>query len=138
MIDAFATLAMSSGKFEGRSSVKTYLFAIGKNLALKSIRKRHGVQQVPFETIADVFSDEDESPDNIVEREERKQVVIDAMRELKGDYRAVLVFLYYENLSYIETAQAMDKSVDQIKVLAHRAKAALKKQLEVNNMNEII
>ncbi|MFI3205946.1 MAG: sigma-70 family RNA polymerase sigma factor [Clostridia bacterium] len=39
MIDVFAMLVVSGGKFKGQSSLKTYLFAIARNEALKYLKK---------------------------------------------------------------------------------------------------
>lgn len=130
VIDAFAMLAVGGGKFTGKSSIKTYLFAIGKNLAYKSMRKRREEQHIDYETIVNIVADESTEPDSIVEREESKREILRAMNSLKDDYRKVLLFLYFEDLSYMEVGQIMNKSVNQTRVLAHRAKAALKKKLE--------
>jgi len=40
LIDTFAQLAVSGGRFEGMSALKTYLFAIGKHLALRHVKLR--------------------------------------------------------------------------------------------------
>ena len=40
LIDTFAQLAVSGGRFEGRPALKTYLFAIGKHLALLYVKLR--------------------------------------------------------------------------------------------------
>ena len=130
VIDAFAMLAVGGSKFQGKSSIKTYLFAIGKNLAYKSMKKRREEQHIDYETIINTMADESLGPDSIVEREERKLEILRAMSELKEDYRKVLSFLYFEDMSYAEVSKLMNKSVNQTRVLAHRAKAALKKKLE--------
>ena len=39
MMDAFAVAASGTSRFRGNSSFKTWLFAIGRNLAMKHLRK---------------------------------------------------------------------------------------------------
>ena len=130
MIDAFASLAVGGGNFEGRSSIKTYLFTIGKNLALKYLKMRSKEQHISFEEITEILPDSGDQPDKVLETKENQQKVHEAMMELKEDYRVVLVLLYFEDMSYKEASLIMNKNVNQISVLAHRAKAALKKRLE--------
>lgn len=130
VIDAFAKLAVGGRKFEGKSSIKTYLFTIGKNLALKSIKMRSNKEHISFEDAIVFLVDEGETPDSYIEREENKQHLQKAMRDLKVEYYEVLMLLYFEDKSYLEAGQIMSKSVKQISDLAYRAKAALKKKME--------
>lgn len=129
-IEAFAKLALSEKKFEGRSSIKTYLYTIGKNLALRSMNMRKRDQHLPFEGAVETLAHNGETPYELVAREETRRQLHAVMKELKEEYRAVLVLLYFEDMSYAEAGRAMNKSPKQISDLAYRAKAALKKRLE--------
>ena len=129
-IEAFARLAVSAGQFAGKSSLKTYLFTIGKNLALRHVKKRSREQHISYEEIIEVLKSEDETPYEFMEREENQRLLHEAIRCLKDDHRVVLILLYFEDMSYIQAGQVMEKSERQIKALAYRAKAALKKKLE--------
>jgi len=130
MIDAFANLALDGARFEGRSSVKTYLFTIGKNLAIKHMKMRKKDQHIAFETIVDFIPDNRDEPEKVFVDTENQKQIHEAMMELKEEYRVVLVLLYFEDMSHVEVGRVMHKNVNQINVLAYRAKAALKKQLE--------
>ena len=129
-IEAFGRLAVEGRKFTGQSSLKTYLFTIGKNLTLKHVKARKKHEHIPFDELADVLCDNAEAPHSYVERSENEKMLHQAMCELKEEYRAVLVLLYFEDMSYLQAGEAMGKSETQIKHLAHRAKAALRKKLE--------
>lgn len=129
-IETFSQFILNNKKFEGRSSIKTYLFAIGKNLAAKYIRGRGREQHIPFEDVVDTLIDAGDTLQSILEKRETRQYLQAAMQELKKEYHAVLVLLYFEDMSYIQAAQAMRKSEKQVKNLAHRAKAALRKEIE--------
>jgi RNA polymerase sigma-70 factor (ECF subfamily) len=130
MIEAFALLALNGSRFAGKSSLKTYLFTIAKNLSLKYLKIRNKEQHIPYEEVLETFIDEGETPESFIEREENKQYLSDSMRNLKEDYRIVLQLLYFEDASYAEAGRLMGKSVKQISDMAYRAKAALKKELE--------
>ena len=128
-IETFSQLFLNKKKFDGKSSIKTYLFAIGKNLSYQLLKKRGREQHFPVEEAIQIPADEDETPYSFLEKEENKLHLQETMQELKEEYRAVLILLYFEDMSYIQAGRAMNKSENQIKNLAHRAKAALKKKL---------
>ncbi|MCL2517028.1 MAG: sigma-70 family RNA polymerase sigma factor [Oscillospiraceae bacterium] len=129
MIEAFAQLAVSN-KFARKSSLKTYLFAIAKNLAIRYVKMRKNKEYIPYEEITDVLMDEGDTVESLIEREDDRRYVQEAMRSLKEEYYTVLHLLYFEDMSYIQAGKAMNRSVKQITDLAYRAKLALKKKLE--------
>ena len=128
-VETFARLAVNNN-FAGRSSLKTYLFAIAKNLAIRYLKMRKSKQYISYEEITDVLIDEADSVINIVERDDDRRYVQDAMKDLKDEYSTVLYLLYFEDMSYIQAGKVMNRSVKQITDLAYRAKLALKKKLE--------
>jgi len=129
-IETFSELALSSAGFKGKSSLKTYLYAIGKNLAARHMKMREREQHVSSEEIFNILAAGGETVDGFLEREEIRRSLHEAMQDLKVEHRAVLSLLYFEDMSYIEAGKAMNRSEAQIKSLAHRAKAALKRKLE--------
>ena len=97
---------------------------------MQLLKKRGREQHLSFEEAAKIPFNNDETPFSFLAREENKHYLQEAMRELKEEYRAVLVLLYFEDMSYTQAGRAMNKSEKQIRNLAHRAKVALKKKLE--------
>ena len=128
-IEAFAQLAVGGKKFAEKSSLKTYLFTIGKNLALRYIKMQKTEMHISFDEIVETFVSENETPYRFTEREENKRQIREAISDLKEDYRVVLILLYFEDMSYKQAGRIMNKSEKQIKYLAYNAKAALKKRL---------
>jgi len=133
VIDTFTQLILNKNAFKGESSLKTYLFGIAKNLTSQHMRKRRREQHISFEEIANLDFDYGETMHTIVEKKDQNANLIAAMRELKEEYHAVLMLLYFEGMSYRQAGNAMNKSEKQIKDLAYRAKATLKKKLERND-----
>ena len=129
-IETFSQLILNRKKFDGSSSLKTYLFAIGKNLSMRYMKKRGREQHIAYDDIAEAVPDESETPENIIERRETNHLLHAAISELKKEHRVILTLLYFEDMSYLQAGRAMNKSETQIRGLAHRAKAALKKHLE--------
>ena len=136
LIDTFAQLALSVSHFEGRSSLKTYIFTIGRNLAVKRMKTHRRGESLPYDDAIDTLTDAGNTPEGAFEQEENKQLLHEAMESLKEQYRAVLELLYFEGMNYTEAAEAMNKSVAQVSNLAHRAKAALRKQLALKNFSD--
>ncbi len=128
MIDVFAQLVVSGGKFKGNSSLKTYLFTIGRNEALRYIKKNK--QHLTLDEIQhQAFSSKDFVELNLL-AEERKRHLYMGMEQLQPDYRDVLFLLYFEDMSYKEAGLVMKKNERQITNLTYRAKKALKEILE--------
>ena len=128
MIDAFAEVAAGSSLFSGRSSFKTWLFSIGKKKAFLFLRKSNRMTAGQED-----FRLEDESalsPETELLTDERNRQLYAALSQLHGDYRQVLILLYFEQMSVDQVARVMKKSKKQIYHLAQRGRDALKVQLE--------
>ena len=126
MLDAFAAAASGTARFDGRSSFKTWLFAIGRNLALKEVRRRR-VVTVPLD---EAMTAEEEQAEFTVLAEERRRLLFEALSKLPEDYRQALYLLYFEEADAEETARIMKKTRRQVYNLTARGKAELKKILE--------
>jgi len=68
--------------------------------------------------------------------DELKQIIFNAMRELKPRHRAVLAMRCYEEMGYSEIAELMDCSELNVRVLFYRAKKALHKQLSYQGLGK--
>jgi RNA polymerase sigma-70 factor (ECF subfamily) len=129
-IETFAQLALTAGQFRRNSSLKTYLFTIGRNLSMRYLKMRAKEQHLSYEEAIEGLNPNSMTPDRFMEQAENKQYLLSAMQTLKEEYRVVLELLYFEDLSYMEAGKVMKKSIEQVSNLAYRAKAALKKKLE--------
>ena len=130
MIDVFARLDEERG-FKGKSSLKTYLFAMARHLALRHVKKRGRKAQIPIEELVNkLCGGGDSSPEADYLRGERREQLRGAIQQLKPEYGEVLRLLYFENMSYEEAAGIMNKTVKQIDNLTYNAKISLKAMLE--------
>ena len=119
--DTFADLFIYKNRYNYKTSLKTYIFTIGRNKAVNYIRRN--TKYLPFdEDIAAGCAELEQ----IVLREERDRQLNAALNKLKADYRAILHLLYFEQLSYEDAAKILGKNKKQIDNLAYRAKLALK------------
>ena len=138
MEEVFFRLAAKKPRFHGKSSFKTWLYAIGRNLALDLLRKRKHLSDAPLEDYGSLH-DEEADLEVAYLKEERRILVHRAMRRLSPDYGQVLYLIYFEGLSNAEAATVMHKSKRQIENLASRARKALKEALRLEGyLDEIL
>ena len=126
--DTFIILYTQKPKFKGEGVFKTWLYSIGRHLALDHRRRIKRVFEVPLEEASDI-SDEESIEKNYIADEERIKLRR-TINKLKPEYSQVLYLIYFEGFDNDGTAKIMDKSKRQVVDLLYRAKAALKKQLE--------
>ena len=126
--DTFAELAIKRPTFSGNSSFKTWLYAIGRNLTVKYIRKNSKIDVIPLES-QEYLADEKDLESNYIQSEQ-KRTIHQALHSLKPEYRQVLYLTYFEEFRNEETARIMRKTSRQIRNLLYNAKKALKSELE--------
>ncbi len=129
MEDTFVRIAVKRPKFAGKSSFKTWLYAIGRNIAVDHIRKHARLSVVSTEDVMFMLSDE-ENAERAYLRDERKLTVHRALKQLNPKYRTILHLIFFEELSVKEAATVMDLSQKQAENLIYRAKMSLRSELE--------
>lgn len=127
MEDTFVKLAIRKPKFSGKSSFKTWLYAIARNVAIDHIRRKRRISEVPIEECYHISDGTDVEKAYI--KEEQKQIIGQALCKLKSEYQQVLHLIYTQGVSNAEAAQIMSKNRRQIENLIYRAKKALKSEL---------
>lgn len=132
-IDTFIILFSEQPKFKGEGAFKTWVYSIGRHLALDHRRRVKRVYEVPLEEVSDI-SDEESIEQSYIADEERIRLRR-TINKLKPEYSQVLYLIYFEGFDHDETAKIMNKSKKQIIDLLYSAKKALKKQLEKEGYN---
>lgn len=127
--ETFFKLAIKKPHFLGRSSFRTWLFAIARNVAVDYLRKNSKIAPEPVDECGELSAEERSIEEEILKKEQ-KIILHKAMRNLKSEYFQVLYLTYFENFSNAETASVMKKNKRQIENLVYRAKQALKAELE--------
>ena len=125
MLDTFAEVAAARTGFSGKSSFKTWLFAIGRHLALRRLRRQRRTAPLSEQSGAGI-----ESPEPELMRAERDRQLYEAMERLNPDYRQVLYLIYFEGMDSDEAARVMGKRKKQIYNLSDRGRRALREELE--------
>lgn len=106
-----------------------FLFRIAHNALIDHYRRHKQTnrdQTLEGDHVVDFHSDPEEVATKSLESEELRQV----LEHLRDDYRDVLVLRFLSDLSPRETAQVMDRSVGAVRILQHRALAAMRSVLD--------
>ena len=86
--DTFIRLAVNKPHFSGRSSFLTWLYAIGRNMAVDRLRSLKRRRQTSLEDAAEISDGTDLERSYLMS--ERKVTLHRAMRNLKKEYQQVL------------------------------------------------
>ncbi len=127
--DVFFKLVAKKPKFNGKSSFKTWLYAIGRNTAVDYMRRNSKRAEVSAEELKEI-EDERLSIEQAYIKQEKLLCIHRALDRLKSEYRQVLWLVYFEDFSHKETAKIMKKNVHSVETLVYRARLALKTELE--------
>jgi RNA polymerase sigma-70 factor (ECF subfamily) len=144
--DCFLSLIRNSANFDPeRASLRTYLFAAARNLAMKQFRTLGREASLDELTEEPQFSSRRE-PLSMVLDEELANQVRDAVMSLPPLQREALVLFEYEDLSLSEIADVTQSDVGAVKGRLFRAREGLKRMLrpylnansELNSRREIV
>ena len=127
--DTFFRLITKRPWFSGRCSFKTWLYTIGRNLAIDHQRRHRGDSGLSVEELENCLAEEADLERACI-REEQKRQLHRTIRTLNPDYRQVLHLVYFEGFTNREAAVILRKSERQIRNLLYRARLALKAALE--------
>lgn len=126
-VNAFANL----GQFAGRASLATWLTRIAINEALARVRPR-GLRIAPdvSEDAMDLIEETSPDPEQQAVTSQLSRFVEAEIAALPERYRCVIMLREVEGLSTSETAECLGIAEDAVKTRLHRARAALRENLD--------
>ncbi len=129
--DTFVKLLENKKRFDSsRSSLKTFLFTVGKNLALDYLRKNKKTAfSLSLSENTDIPSEELELADYIIKKE-NSRLLYSAVKNLPPLESKVIHLLYFENMSYKEISKILEIPVKTLYELSRAAKEKLEKKLK--------
>jgi len=127
-MDVFTALIVYKHRYNFKTSLKSYLFMLGRSKALDVLRKRKRRRESPLEE-AEMLPDMYKGPFEKALDGEIRRKVNDAIQSLPKEMQAAVHLVYFEGLSYKEAARVMRKTGKQMDNLLYRAKKALRSLL---------
>ncbi len=128
--ETFIRAARSLGNFEGRSSLKTWLYAIAGNVVVDYLRKPAQRQHIVDLDEAAELEDDDLAVDERMVIDEMNACVRQVIDSLPADYRTALILHDLEDMDGAQTAEVLGLSQGAARVRIHRARARLKAALQ--------
>lgn len=132
--DAFVRAFRALDRFRGDSRFSTWLYRIAMNVCLTKARQsRLDVASIDASMDGEEDSaplqipDQNDTPDERVERSEFKERVRRLIASLPPKYSAVLTLYHIQDLSYEEISQTLDLPIGTVKAHLFRARNALKR-----------
>lgn len=119
--ETFYRALLNIDKFEGRSSLYTWLCQIGKNAWLKECKKKNVYHASPIEEFVDMMSTTPLPEEQVMHEEEYKKVK-EAVVQLVEPYKAVFILHAYAGINLKEIAFFYGKSESWARVTYYRAK----------------
>ncbi len=134
--EVFIEVHRSVHQFRGDAKLSTWIYRIAVTKSLDHLRAKKRKKRFSslFRTSIDdgaatALSDGAATPDQQLEDEQRKQILLHAIQQLPDQQQTAFTLSKYEDLSYKEIAEVMDTSVASVESLLFRAKKNLQKQL---------
>ena len=135
--EAFLKAYRHLASFRGEAKFSTWLVGIALNEARERLRRDGAVRMESIDHMSEegghdlpaILHDRREIPSETLERKEIRQMLQAAIAGLPNIYREVFLLRDVDELSVIETAEALTISISNVKVRLHRARTLLQKTL---------
>lgn len=135
--EAFVKAYRALPNFRGDSQFYTWMYRIAVNTAknyLVSRKRRTPTRDIDIEN-AEFFTDESSmqdisSPDALLQRDQLKKVVFDAIDELPDELRRAITLRELEGLSYEDIADVMDCPIGTVRSRIFRAREAIERKMQ--------
>jgi RNA polymerase sigma-70 factor (ECF subfamily) len=108
-------------------NVTAFFYRIARNLIADHYRK--GTKSEPLTAALERTLEAPGSVARDIEIKEESDELLVIMRQLKPEHREVLLMRYQDEMNIKEIADALEKTPNAIRVLLHRAKQALKRNV---------
>lgn len=132
MHEVYIRVFRAYDRFEGKSSEKTWLFSIAKNVAIDhfrktAVRKKHSMEFFDWETQQLVSTER--IPEEVSMLNEDKILLYKTLDTCTGDQKMVIIMRFFQDLSIAETADILGWTEGKVKTTQHRAIKALREKL---------
>jgi RNA polymerase sigma-70 factor (ECF subfamily) len=147
--DVFVKVFRNISGFDGRSSLRTWIYQIALREASNQRRwwSRHKQQETAIDAVienqqgetfclADSLAADEASPYDCAAQSEMKQRLEAALRQLPEAFRTVVVLREIEGFGYEEIAEILDANVGTVKSRLTRGRQALRKILKNESVNQ--
>ncbi len=136
--DVFVKIYQNAARFEGKSSVNTWIYRITVNQAIDRLNHRN--RQKRFGIVIRLFQGEKaapaidlphfDHPGVVLEKKEDARILFQAIESLPEHQKTAFILSFIEELPRQEVAEVMEISLKAVESLLQRAKANLRAKLD--------
>jgi RNA polymerase sigma-70 factor, ECF subfamily len=121
--DVFLDVWRTAVKYEGRSTVSTWILAIARFKAISAIRKR--APETLDEQTANAIEDDADDPESALQKKDKGTVLRRCLDQLSAEQRQVIDLVYYHEKSVSEVAEVVGIPVATVKTRMFYARRRL-------------
>lgn len=139
--EAFVKAFKNIEKFRGDSSFYTWIYRIAINTAKNFLSSKSRKSEVYDDEIMELKLSESavtlENPENILEAEELKSMMMEAIQGLPDDIRTTLSLREFDGLSYEEIAEVQNCPIGTVRSRIHKGREILDKTFSKYNKSNL-
>lgn len=133
MIEAFARLMVKKPDIH-KDGFKAYLYKTARNLAARMHRRRSRNEVDLFEDMDDLT--DGVLPEDTVYDEDKQRILHICLGRIEPELREVLQLVYFEGMSYAETATVLGVNAKRVDHLLTRAKEHMRRELQKEGITD--
>jgi RNA polymerase sigma-70 factor (ECF subfamily) len=121
--EAFIEVWRQADRFEGRSSVSTWIMSIARFKALSVRRRRQEIEL--DENVAETVADQYSTPEQILLETDRRAQLRTCLSQLSPDHREIIDLVYYHDKTIEEVAEIVGVPKNTVKTRMFYARRRL-------------
>jgi RNA polymerase sigma-70 factor, ECF subfamily len=121
--DVFLDVWRQAGRFEGRSTVSTWLLAIARFKAISAVKRRRDEEL--DEDAAAAIEDLSDNPATALEKKDKSAMLRKCLAKLSAEHREVIDLVYYHEKSVEEVAEIVGIPANTVKTRMFYARKRL-------------
>lgn len=126
--EVFLDVWRQAGKFEGRSSVSTWLLSIARFKALSSLRKR--TEGELDDAAAEAIEDDADTPEVTIQKKDKASALRECLNALSVEHREIVDLVYYHEKSVDEASKILGIPENTVKTRLFYARKRLSELLK--------
>lgn len=135
--EVFLKVYRSLSDFRGESKFFTYLYKIAVNYSINHLNRNKKINSRKSDIDNSFIRSDDKTADEIMISQDRTKLLEEAIDTLPAQQRAVFLLRYYDNHSYEEISNILNKSAGGMKANYFHAIKKLEKFLKCHKKSEL-
>ncbi|HVY56378.1 MAG TPA: sigma-70 family RNA polymerase sigma factor [Xanthobacteraceae bacterium] len=132
--DVFLAVWRQAERFEGRSTVSTWLLAIARYKAITAARRR---ETETLDGPALAIEDPSDGPELAIRKKDRSAILRTCLAQLSPKHREIVDLVYYHEKSIREVAEVIGVPENTVKTRMYYARQKLSELLEAAGLDRV-